>query len=281
MPFRLANVSGRAAIVVGDRVHDLERASESKLGSDLMAALRRPDELAAITASLEGSDGGDALRDVTLGPPVPRPGKVFAIGLNYAAHAAEADLEVPPHPLVFTKYPSCLAGPTTDVRMRSPRCDYEAELVVVIGTGGKDIPRERAWDHVVGVMAGQDISDRRLQFATQRPQFSLAKSYDTFGPTGPWLVSTDALPDRDDLRVRCWVNGEARQNDRTAHMIRPVPELVAYLSRVLTLEPGDLIFTGTPEGVGGPKRIYLQDGDVIRTEIEGVGEMRNRCVSET
>jgi 2-keto-4-pentenoate hydratase/2-oxohepta-3-ene-1,7-dioic acid hydratase in catechol pathway len=216
--------------------------------------------------------------DAVLGAPVPRPGKTFGIGLNYQDHADEAKMEVPDNPVVFTKFPSCIVGPTDDVLMRSDRCDYEGELVVVIGPGGKDIEEADAWSHVAGLTIGQDISDRAVQTAAKPPHFDLGKSFDTFGPIGPVMVSVDQFADPTDIRLRTLVNGEERQHDTTANLIFPVAALVSYLSRIVTLHTGDLIFTGTPSGVGAVQRKYLLDGDVITTEIDGIGTMTNRCV---
>lgn len=278
MGFRLANIGGRAALVAGEAYFDLEAASGGELGPDPMAALSDLSKLSDAAAALDRSQPTGPLAGAALGPPVPRPSKVFGVGLNYRTHAVEAGLPIPDSPLVFTKFPSCLAGPTAAVKMRSGHCDYEVELVVVIGPGGRDIAAADAWDHVAGLTAGQDISDRALQFESDPPQFSLGKSYDTFGPTGPVLVSPDALDDPNDLRLSTRVNGEVRQDDTTANMIFDVASLIAYLSGVATLATGDLIFTGTPHGVGGPQGKYLADGDVISTTIEGIGDMANRCV---
>ncbi len=234
--------------------------------------------MAALSSALVDTTPTGLLAEASLGPPVPRPQKSFAVGLNYQAHADEGGMEVPLAPLVFTKFPSCLTGPNADVEMRSDFCDYEAELVVVIGRGGKDIARVDAWDHVFGLMIGQDISDRVAQFAAKPPHFDLGKSFDTFGPTGPVLVSVDEVADRDDMRIVCAVNGEVRQNASTAEMIFDVPTLIAYLSRITTLVAGDIIFTGTPNGIGAPQGSFLADGDLLTTTIDGLGTMTNRCV---
>jgi 2,4-didehydro-3-deoxy-L-rhamnonate hydrolase len=278
MGFRLGNVDGRAVLVVGGHYTDLATHSSGAFGPDPMDALVRPDLLSEISAGLHESSVTGLLADVVLGPPVPRPQKSFGIGLNYRAHADERGVEPPASPLVFTKFPSCLVGPTSDVEIRSAGCDYEAELVVVIGPGGKDIAIEDAWDHVVGVTIGQDISDRPAQFAAKPPHFDLGKSYDTFGPIGPVLVSTDELVDRDALHIVCEVNGEVRQDGNTADLIFDVPTLVSFLSGITTLVTGDIIFTGTPEGVGMAQGKWLADGDVITTTIDGIGTMTNRVV---
>lgn len=278
MGFRLANVDGRAVLVHGKHYTDIATHSSGVLGADPMAVLARPDLLAEMSAALGDSSVTGSLADVTLGPPVPRPQKVFGVGLNYLAHAAEGGREAPDSPLVFTKFPSCLVGPTADVEIRSDGCDYEGELVVVIGRGGRDITIADAWSHVVGVTVGQDISDRPAQFAATPPHFDLGKSFDTFGPIGPVLVSTDELPDRDALRIVCAINGEVRQDGNSADMIFDVPMLVSFLSSITTLVTGDIIFTGTPDGVGAAQGKFLADGDVITTTIDGIGTMSNRVV---
>jgi 2-keto-4-pentenoate hydratase/2-oxohepta-3-ene-1,7-dioic acid hydratase in catechol pathway len=278
MGFSIANVGGRAALVKGDHYYDLAEVSGGALGPDPMAALADPGQLSALSARLTDRTPSGALADVSLGPPVPRPQKSFGIGLNYQAHAHEGGMEVPASPLVFTKFPSCIVGPTADVELRSDGVDYEGELLVVIGPGGKDIAKEDAWNHVVGLSVSQDISDRPAQFAAKPPQFDLGKSFDTFGPMGPVLVSLDEITDRDSLRIVTKVNDEVRQDATTASMIFDVPTLIQYLSRITTLVTGDVIFTGTPEGIGASQGKFLKDGDVITTTIDGIGTMTNRCV---
>lgn len=278
MPFTLANIAGRAALVHEGNWFDIARISGGTLGPDPMAAIADPAALHTLAASLADQAPDGSLADAVLGAPVPTPGKTFGIGLNYQDHADEAKMEVPDNPVVFTKFPSCIVGPTDDVLMRSDRCDYEGELVVVIGPGGKDIEEADAWNHVAGLTIGQDISDRAVQTAAKPPHFDLGKSFDTFGPIGPVMVSVDQFADPTDIRLRTLVNGEERQHDTTANLIFPVAALVSYLSRIVTLHTGDLIFTGTPSGVGAVQRKYLVDGDVITTEIDGIGTMTNRCV---
>lgn len=278
MGFRMANIAGRAALVAGDSYYDLETISGGNIGSDPMAALQQPEMLSALSASLGDHSATGALADVVLSAPVPRPQKSFGIGLNYRSHAAESAMEIPKNPLVFTKFPSCICGPTADIELRSDGCDYEGELLVVIGRGGKDIARDDAWSHVIGLMVSQDISDRPAQFASKPPHFDLGKSFDTFGPIGPVLVSIDEIPDPSDMHLVTTINGEVRQDDSTANLIFDVPTLIAYLSRITTLVTGDVIFTGTPEGVGAAQKKFLRDGDVITTTIDGLGTMTNRCV---
>jgi 2-keto-4-pentenoate hydratase/2-oxohepta-3-ene-1,7-dioic acid hydratase in catechol pathway len=278
---RFVNAGGRAGVSIGGRVVDVERGSGGRFASDPMSALARWDELRSWAEGVPQGAGDAPLDETTLGPCAPRPAKVFGIGLNYRSHAAEAGLELPKQPLVFTKFPNCLVGPRADVVLTSERVDYEVELVAVIGRGGRWIGEARALDHVAGYCVGQDISDRALQFADKPPQFSLGKSADSFGPIGPALVTLDAFADPDDLPLWCEVSGERLQEDRTSQLIFPVGELVAYLSRFCTLLPGDLIFTGTPAGVGSTRdpRRYLAPGDEIASGIDGIGTLRNRCVA--
>ena len=167
------------------------------------------------------------------------------IGVNYRDHVAETGAALPPAPLVFAKFTGCLTGPTGDIVIASDSTDYEAELVVVVGAPARNVPAEQAWDVVAGVTVGQDVSDRDLQRAGERPQFSLGKSHDTYGPTGPYIVSPDLLADREALPIRCAVNDEVRQDDTTANLIFTVPALIVHPSSMLTLQPGDLVFTGT------------------------------------
>jgi 2-keto-4-pentenoate hydratase/2-oxohepta-3-ene-1,7-dioic acid hydratase in catechol pathway len=219
------------------------------------------------------------LAGAALQGPVPRPRQVFGVGLNYRLHVAEGGRDVPEEPAVFTKFPSCITGPTSEIPVGSETVDWEVELVVALGRTTHHVGVDRAWDHVAGLMVGQDVSDRAVQM---RPpaQWSLAKSFTGFGPTGPFLVTADDVPDRDDLELGCSVNGEEVQKARTSDLIFPVPELVSRLSHIVTLWPGDLIFTGTPSGVGyarTPPR-FLHAGDVLTSYIEGIGELRNPCI---
>ncbi len=277
MGFRLATIDGRAALVDAGNYYDLEAAGGGSFTSDPMTAVARHADLHEVAAGLADLEPAGAIADIESGPPVPAPRSVYAIGLNYADHAAESSMELPEVPLVFTKFPGCIVGADDDVVLNSEAADYEAEMVVVIGTTGRDIAAGDAWDHVAGVTGGQDISDRALQFAAKPPHFDLGKSRDTYGPLGPVIVSTDLLEDRDAIPIECRVNGEARQSSSTASLIFDVPTLIEYLSSILTLYPGDLIFTGTPDGVGASKLQFLAPGDVIETSIGGVGELRNVC----
>ena len=214
-----------------------------------------------------------------LGPPVPAPRQVFALAANYRDHAAEAGLEVPAQPYVFTKFPSCIVGPHSDVVLSGNRCDWEVELVVVIGKRCTNVPVESAWDVVAGLTVGQDISDRKVQFRKPFPHLSVSKSFPTFGPTGPWITTVDELAERDKLGIRCSINGTVMQDSSTDQLVFDVPALIADISSMVELLPGDLIFTGTPAGVGSTRepRLYLNPGDVITSEIDGLGTMTNTC----
>jgi 2-keto-4-pentenoate hydratase/2-oxohepta-3-ene-1,7-dioic acid hydratase in catechol pathway len=281
MPIRLATVAGRAALLTGKSATDVARASGGRFSSDPMDVLRDWDAFADWAAEITEATATAPCAERDLGPPVPRPSKVFGIGMNYRDHAEEAKLEIPKSPVVFTKFPNCISGPFADVELFSDRVDWEVELVVVIGRRGRRIAEKDALAHVAGYTVGQDVSDRRMQFADKPPQFSMGKSLDGYGPIGPALVSLDAFANPNDLALTCDVAGERMQSGRTGDMIFPVAALVAYLSKWCTLEPGDLIFTGTPAGVGSTRdpRRYLAAGEEVVSTIEGIGTMRNRCVA--
>jgi 2,4-diketo-3-deoxy-L-fuconate hydrolase len=275
---KIANVSGRAHLVADGRLVDVESASGGRLPADPMALIASLDAV----GDLPVPDDAPALDGVTLGPPVPRPSKIVAIGLNYKGHAEESGLDLPEEPVVFAKLPSALCGPTENIVIPGGRgrVDWEVELVVCIGRRGRHVSEKDAWSYVAGVTGGQDVSDREEQFRALR-QFTMAKSFDTYAPLGPLLVTPDELANPDDVGLSCSVDGEVVQSSRTSDLIFPVPELIAWISRVCTLEPGDLVFTGTPAGVGDgrqPPR-YLGPGSVVVSEIEGVGVLRNVCAA--
>jgi 2-keto-4-pentenoate hydratase/2-oxohepta-3-ene-1,7-dioic acid hydratase in catechol pathway len=210
-----------------------------------------------------------------LGPPSPRPRQVFAIGLNYAAHAAESGQPVPAHPTTFTKFPTCITGPHVEVALPSESVDYEIELVAVIGRRAERAKAATAWSYVAGLMVGQDLSERVVQLRPPAPQFSLGKSFPGFGPTGPWLVTPDEFDDPDDLALVCRLNDEVVQSSRTSDLIFSVGEIIERVSAITPMLPGDLVFTGTPAGVGmgrTPPR-YLSPGDVLESTIEGIGRI--------
>ena len=277
MSFNLANQDRRAILVHDGGIFDLERHSDGSFSSDPMEALARHAELHAVTASLPASPDGPLVAE-DLGPCVSRPSKIFGIGLNYRAHAEESGMEIGDHPPTFAKFPNCITGPANDVIVFGPTTDWEAELVVVMGSHARDIAAADAWDHIAGLTCGQDISERVTQFHAKPPHFDLGKSFDTFGPIGPSVVSLDQFSNPADLKITCDINGTRKQDSRTSDLIFDIPTLVEYLSGICTLEPGDLIFTGTPSGVGAATGEFLKPGDVITTEIQGIGTMTNRCV---
>jgi 2,4-diketo-3-deoxy-L-fuconate hydrolase len=279
---RIGRANGRLVIIDGDGVIDVATAS----GGEFSA---RPDQVFPVwdrfTEWAAGRAGPGArtgpLIPAELGAPVLAPPQVFGIGLNYREHAAESGVDAPEVPPVFTKFRSCLTGPSATVELPSDTVDWEVELVAVIGRPAERVPEEKAWSYVAGLMVGQDLSERTVQLTGPVPQFSLGKSFPGFGPTGPWLVTPDELADRDDLGLRCSVDGRVLQDGRTRDMIFPVPELVARISAVCVLLPGDLIFTGTPSGVGMGRRPpeFLRPGTTLVSTIEGLGELRNPLVA--
>jgi 2,4-didehydro-3-deoxy-L-rhamnonate hydrolase len=274
---RTANVNGRLKVVSGDFACDVANASNGRFSPDPAAVYDRWDEFTAWALEKDAAAMAPEPFDPTsAGPPSPRPRQVFAVALNYVDHAAESGMKPPDDPLFFTKYVSAFAGAHSTVDLPpAGNVDWECELVAVVGRESYRVEPGRAWSHVAGVTVGQDISERKLQRSGPVPQFSLGKSYPGFAPQGPVLVTPDELADRDDLAIGCDVNGAPMQKARTSDMIFPVAELVAYLSKVVTLFPGDVIFTGTPPGVGMGRnpQVFLKPGDRLRSYIEGVGEI--------
>ncbi len=288
---RIGNLSGRGVLVEGSSALDIERASSGRFEADPQAVWVRWAEFRewADGVRVEGHADAITYEQRELAVPVPRPSQVFAIGLNYADHAAESNLEVPENPLVFTKFPSSLIGPDVTVRLSGDRVDWEAELVLVVGRGGRGIAEVDGWDAVAGLTVGQDLSDRTVQSWGKPPQFNLGKSFEGYGPTGPVVVTLDEVRqahDPDALRLRCEVsdaeNGQRHvlQDGTSADMIFPVPQLIARLSAIVELRPGDLVFTGTPAGVGLGRKppVFLKPGQHVTTEIEGIGAIRQAFV---
>ena len=223
------------------------------------------------------------IHDVHLLPPIPAPPKIICLGLNYRDHAEEAHVPIPKEPILFSKPSTAIIGPDDSIVYPkiSSQLDYEIELAVVMGKRGRNISESDAFDYIAGYTVFNDISARDIQFADK--QWFRGKSFDTFAPTGPCLVLTDQVPDPHCLRMELRVNGERRQNGTTGNMIFRIPQLIASISRVMTLQPGDIIATGTPAGVGfyaRPEKRLLRPGDLIEAEIEGVGLLKNRVVSE-
>ena len=276
--FRLISTGGRAALDIAGHAYDLATLSGDPGLADPMAAIARTDELHAWTASDPTAGALGATDGLALDAPVPRPRQVFAIGLNYADHAAESGMDAPPAPLTFTKFPSSIAGPTADIPLSGAMVDWEVEIVAVVGRPASHVPVADAWTVLAGLTVGQDISDRLVQLTGSPPQFSLGKSFASYSPIGPAVVSVDALPDPGDLPLTCDVNGERMQDGRSSQMLFAIPQLVAYLSSICALEPGDLVFTGTPAGVGMSRNRYLVEGDILVSEVTGIGRLENRCV---
>jgi 2,4-diketo-3-deoxy-L-fuconate hydrolase len=274
---KIANANGRAVLVLEDEIADIAAASEGRFGPDPMALYEEWAGFVDFARSV--SSGTGPLVEADLRCPVPLPRQVFAIGLNYRSHAEESGMAIPEVPATFTKFPASLGGPFDDVDLVVETADWEVELVAVIGAGADRVPEAEAWDHVAGLTVGQDISDRHLQFAAGA-QFSLGKSRRGYGPMGPWVVTPEELPNPDDLALGCSIDGETVQDARSSDLIFGIPQLIAELSAVLPLLPGDILFTGTPSGVGfarQPAR-FLAEGQVIESWIEGIGTIRNRCV---
>lgn len=272
---RVGNVGGRLAVAHADGWVDVERASAGRFSADPQAVYERWDEFVGWAAdALAGAVPAGSEAVGALGIPVPAPRQVVAIGLNYREHAIESNLAIPEHPVVFTKFQSSLTGPGATVVLPSDGVDWEVELVVVIGREAHQVPVEKAWDHVAGLTVGQDLSWREVQTRGPAPQFAIGKSYPGFSPLGPVVVTPDELADKDDLAIACTLDGEVLQAGRTSDLIFSVPELVSRLSESLTLYPGDVVFTGTPKGVGAgrtPKR-FLVPG-TLTSSIEGVGDL--------
>jgi 2-keto-4-pentenoate hydratase/2-oxohepta-3-ene-1,7-dioic acid hydratase in catechol pathway len=274
----------RLGLVRENEVIDLTRASEGHLPSDMLTFLRQGQPVLELAQDIEQSAAADLpLTEVKLLAPITNPSKVVAIGLNYMDHCREQKVEPPKAPIVFAKFPSSIIGPGEAIRWNpalTRQVDYEAELAVVMGRTARNVAETEALDYVAGYTICHDVSARDLQLGDG--QWIRGKSLDTFCPLGPYLVTRDEIPDPHNLAIRCTVNDTVLQNSNTAEMIFRVPSLIAYISRAFTLLPGDIISTGTPDGVGlfrSPK-IFLKGGDVVTVEIEGLGQLTNPCLEE-
>ena len=278
---RFGNLSGRLALFTAGGAVDVEKASGGRFSADPQAIYEVWEEFVGWAGTVDAADAADF--DVAdLGAPTPAPAQVFAIGLNYAAHAAESNFAVPDtFPPTFTKFRTALSGPVTTVTIpKGGHVDWEVELVAVIGRRAVNVAAVDAWSFVAGLTAGQDISERILQLSGPAPQFSLGKSYPGFAPIGPWIVTVDEFDNPDDLELQCAIDGQTVQHGRTQEFVFNVPALIEGLSRVTPLLPGDIIFCGTPSGVGqgmSPKR-FLQAGEELVSQVEGVGELRQKFV---
>lgn len=269
-------------IVEGERVICLSRAAP-QLAHDMVDLIARWHEVERDVRGLaQAASRVVALKDVHLNAPIPRPGKILAIGLNYADHIEETKQPKPEHQIWFSKMPTSVNGPFDRVVISSvgENVDYEAELVVVIGKKGRNVSKEAATSFVFGYCCGNDITERAWQFRTS--QWILGKSFDTHAPIGPWITTADEAGDPHALGIRCFVNGEKRQDSNTKNLVFNVWDQIAHLSKVMTLEPGDLVFTGTPGGVGAAMRPpkFLKSGDHVRVEIDRLGAIEASCAAE-
>ncbi len=278
--FRKAGGDPQAGAILGDQVVSLQGAGFpgmlAVLGGGPEARLR-------IESWIQSSPAAYPLNSVTLLAPVPRPPKLICVGLNYRDHALESKMELPKVPTIFSKFPSAVIGPGECIVLpkNSTQPDYEAEFAFVIGRGGRHIPAERWQEHVFGYTIINDVSARDFQMATT--QWLMGKTFDTFAPMGPHIVSADEIRDPHALDISLSIHGEVLQHSNTRELIFKIPELVAYLSSVVTLEPGDVVSTGTPAGVGvarKPQR-FLRPGDDVVVRVESIGELRNPVVAES
>ena len=276
--FRDGN-SDRVGARAGDQIIDLS-AADSSIPSDMRSFLEAGETArSAAEAVIRSSGHGIASGSVKLLAPISDPGKLICIGLNYADHAEESGMDIPSEPIVFSKYASAIIGPgdTINLPPSSNEPDYEVELVVVVGKSGFNISEADAMSHVAGYTVGHDVSARDYQLQKPGGQWMMGKTFDTFAPIGPDLVTADEVADPHDLGIRCILNGETVQNSNTRQLIFKIPQLIAYLSHVFTLSPGDLIFTGTPPGVGMARspQLWLKAGDTVVCEVDGIGRLEN------
>jgi 2-keto-4-pentenoate hydratase/2-oxohepta-3-ene-1,7-dioic acid hydratase in catechol pathway len=257
--------------------------NNTKIPATMLEFLSAGDSaLAAMRQQIDSGNDRIALDQVKLLAPVPRPGKYLAISLNYADHIDETGLDKPEYPSFFNKQSSCVIGPGDAIHRPkvSDKLDYEGELAFVIGKRCRHVPVDKAEQVIAGFTIANDVSVRDWQFRS--PTFTVGKSFDTHGPLGPWLVTSDEIGDPHNLNIKTWVDGELRQDSNTRHMIFNCYEMIAYLSQAMTLEPGDVISTGTPSGVGVKMkpRGYMRPGQTVRIEIEGIGELVNPVIEE-
>jgi 2-keto-4-pentenoate hydratase/2-oxohepta-3-ene-1,7-dioic acid hydratase in catechol pathway len=282
---RIANLAGRATIITEAGLIDLAASSDGAFSSSVDKCVNQLDKVRtwfenAAPSPKDLTAPSELLGDARLGSVVVAPQQIFGVGLNYREHAQEMGLALPTEPMVFTKYVSSLCGPNDEVPIPTATTDFEAELVVVIGKKARDLTVDEALGAVAGYCVGQDYSERALQMRGTPPQFSLGKSFRNFAPVGPWLTTADEVGDPNNLVIRCSINGTQYQDSNTSDMVFNVAEIVSYLSSVVELRPGDLIFTGSPHGVGQGQHppVFLQPGDLIVTTIEKLGRIENHAV---
>lgn len=273
---RIGNLLDRLVLITDGGAIDVEKASGGRFTSDPQAVYERWAEFREWAAGTT-TDGALPFNMDELGPPAPRPAQVFAIGANYRAHADESGISVPEWPMIFTKFVSSFTGPVGEIELPSGAVDWEVELVFIMGRPARNVSSGEAWDYVAGLTVGQDFSEREIQTRGDHPQISVAKSLPGFSPSGPFLMTPDSLDHPDDLAISSTLDGETIQDARTGDLIYSVPALIAELSALLPLFPGDVVFTGTPSGVGvaaTPPR-FLAPGEQLVSRIEGIGEMRH------
>jgi 2-keto-4-pentenoate hydratase/2-oxohepta-3-ene-1,7-dioic acid hydratase in catechol pathway len=266
----------RTGIVVGDSVID------TGVPGTMIDLIKNWDALKPQLETKAAAGGGVPLSSVKLESPVQRPGKIFAIGLNYADHIEESKMGTPERQVWFTKAQTSVNGPFDPIEIATGTmtADYEVELVAIVGKGGKHIAEADAASAIFGYCVGNDVTERMWQHAT--PQWSLGKSFDTHAPMGPWIVTADELGDPHGRGIRCFVNGEKRQDSNTSNLVFNVWQQIEHLSVGMTLEPGDCLFTGTPGGIGAAMdpRQFLKPGDVVRCEVDGLGHIEGTMVAE-
>jgi 2-keto-4-pentenoate hydratase/2-oxohepta-3-ene-1,7-dioic acid hydratase in catechol pathway len=281
---RVMNLAGRLALAVDGGAIDVATASQGLFGPDVQSVYQQWPAFEQWARVHLSSEAGSVtvFAEADLLAPVPRPPQVFAVGLNYRDHAEEAGLELPDSPMVFTKFPASVTGPFATITLPGGSVDFEAELVAVIGREASHVSEADAWSHIAGLTCGQDLSERELQLSGPTPaQYNLGKSFTGFAPIGPYLVTPDDFTDPDDVEIECSLSGELMQKNHTANLIFSIPQIVAYLSSILTLWPGDLVFTGTPSGIGWtrePRRLITEDDELVTT-MAGIGSMRHNFVA--
>lgn len=281
--FQTPTQGPRAGALDGDVVIDLS-ATDPSLPVSVRLLLEAGEQTLRRAEAASKSPKRVVVENAKLLAPIPDPQKVIGVGLNYKDHAAEQGLKLPADPVIFSKFPSAVIGPDEPIVLPivSQEIDFEAELVVVIGQRGKNIPEDRALEYVAGYTVGHDVSARDWQQRKDGKQWVLGKSFDTFAPSGPALVTKDEVPDPHSLAIKFRLNGETMQDSNTSQMAAKVQEIIAYISQVFTLIPGDLIYTGTPPGVGFARRppVFMKPGDICEVEIESLGILRNPCIAE-
>jgi len=259
--------AAQAGVISGDKINGL--------GSDMISVIASGKPVA--------TGPSYNLGDVTLLAPIPRPPKLICVGLNYRDHAAETKMEIPKVPTIFNKFPNVVIGPGASIVLPkvSERPDYEAEFAFVIGRGGRHIPASRAMEHVFGYTIVNDVSARDYQMATS--QWLMGKTFDTFAPMGPWIVTADEIADPHSLDIWLEIGGERLQSSNTRELIFKIPELIEFISKVVTFETGDVVITGTPAGVGFARKPprYLKAGDQVSITVEGIGTLTNSVIAET